>query len=62
MWQSEKGKNMDTRRESVVARNYEEGEILGGAQRMFKGNEINYSVWVCVITHLSKPKNVLQRI
>lgn len=53
---------MDTRRESVVARNYEEGEILGGAQRMFKGNEINYSVWVCVITHLSKPKNVLQRI
>lgn len=29
---------MDTGRESVVARNYGEGEILGGAQRMFKGN------------------------
>ena len=32
---------MDTGRESVAARNYGEGEILGGAQRKFKGNEIS---------------------
>lgn len=38
---------MDTGRESVAARNYGEGEILGGAQRKFKGNEIT----LCSMCH-----------